>query len=78
MPKATDSPSESRLIRDGSEEGYPTVAFDRERRQAYHLDSLGRRCYHDVPPGFAWNEDGTRLVPQVPQAPPEPPESPAG
>jgi hypothetical protein len=56
-------PREPKLIKEGSEEGYPSVAFDREKGQPYHLDSLGQRIYHGVPEGFAWNADGTRLEP---------------
>ena len=61
-----------KMIRDGSEEGYPTEAFDKEKRQMYRLDSLGKRHYTDVPEGFTWNTDGTKLEPTKKPAGPDP------
>lgn len=57
---------EPKLIRDGSEEGYATVAFDPEKRLTYYLNAVGERSYFGVPEGFAWNADGTKLEPSAP------------
>lgn len=43
------APAAERMIREGQEEGYPTVRFDPEKGQNYHLDALGRRVYHEIP-----------------------------
>lgn len=37
--------------------GAPLVRFDADRRQNYHVEG-GRRVYHGVPAGFAFDANG--------------------
>lgn len=57
-PAAVPEVAEKKMVRGGQVEGYPTVAFDDEKRLPYHLDDLGERVYHEAPEGFRFNKNG--------------------
>ena len=56
-------PEAPRIRAEGDEGGYPQQVFDPERKALYFLNTLRERVYIGVPEGFAWNDDGTQLLP---------------
>lgn len=60
------TPADAGMIREGSPVGGPSVRFDPETRQNYHLNRLGARVYHGVPEGHELDDQG---VPQLKAAP---------
>lgn len=64
-PEMTEPEAPARKLQKAGKQGdYPDVAFDPGKRQPYHLDDLGERCYHEVPEGFQFTKDGV-LEPKV-------------
>lgn len=69
MRKPEAPPEPRKVRREGEPGGGPEVAFDLERRQNYHLNTLGERVYHGIPAGYAFDDQG-RIQPLP--APPVP------
>lgn len=61
MPEPKEASTDG-MIREGSQQGPATVRYDPKQHANFHLDGNGERVYHQKPPGFRFNADGTLIA----------------